>query len=254
VVASEGKAYYLKVHEIPEGSRYAKGTHVRSLLQISADEEITAVVSLKEFSTETHLFMATMRGIVKKVTTNQFSNAKTRGIIAIKLDEGDHLREALLTSGSDELFLATRHGQGLRFTESSVRAMGRASRGVIGIKLGKGDELAGVMALTEGEDMLIVTEYGYGKRTRYDEFHAHGRGTKGQIAYGVNEKTGELVSVLSVPESGQIVVITSQGQTIKMDIAGIATQSRSAAGVRVVDINRPDFVVGVDRSGNEDDV
>ena len=252
-VSSEGKAYYLRIHEIPEGSRYAKGTHVRSLLQISADEEITAVVSLKEFSVDTHLFLATMRGIVKKVTTNQFSNAKTRGIIAIKLDEGDHLREALLTSGSDELFLATRHGRGLRFTESSVRAMGRASRGVIGIKLGKGDELAGVMALTEGEDMLIVTEFGYGKRTRYDEFHAHGRGTQGQIAYGTSEKTGELVSVLSVPDDGQIVAITSQGQTIKMDVSGIATQSRSATGVHVVDIDRPDFVVGVGRNANEDE-
>jgi DNA gyrase subunit A len=252
-VSSEGKAYYLKIHEIPEGTRYAKGTHVRSLLQISADEEITAVVSLKEFSSDTHLFMATTRGIVKKVTTDQFSNAKTRGIIAIKLDEGDHLRNALLTSGSDELFLVTRLGRGLRFIEGSVRAMGRASRGVLGIRLAKGDELAGVMALTEGEDMLLVTEFGYGKRTEYDEFHAHGRGTKGQIAYGTNEKTGEVVSVLSVPEDGQIVVITSQGQAIKMDVSGIATQSRGATGVRVVDINKPDFVVGVDQSGNDEE-
>ena len=252
-VSSEGKAYYLKVHEIPEGSRYAKGTHVRSLLQISPDEEITAVVSLKEFSSETHLFLATMRGIVKKVKTNQFANAKTRGIIAIKLDDGDHLRNALLTSGSDELFLVTRRGRGLRFPEDSVRAMGRASRGVIGIRLEKSDELAGVMALAEGEDMMLVTEYGYGKRSPYAEFNAHGRGTRGQIAYGTNERTGEVVAVLSVAEDAQVVIITSQGQTIKMEVSGISSQSRTAMGVRVVDINQPDFVVGVDRSAADED-
>jgi DNA gyrase subunit A len=252
-VSSAGKAYYLKVHEIPEGSRYAKGTHVRSLLQISPDEEITAVVSLKEFSEDTHIFMATSRGIVKKVTTNQFSNAKTRGIIAIKLDDGDRLVEALLTSGDDELFLATRHGRGLRFSENAVRAMGRASRGVIGIKLGNGDELAGVMTLVEGEDMLTITEYGYGKRPAYSDFNPHGRGTGGQIAYGTNERSGELVAVLSVAPDAEIIVMTSQGQTIKMSVEGIAIQSRTATGVRVVDIDKPDYVVGVDRSAGEDD-
>ncbi len=252
-VSSDGKAYYLKVHEIPEGSRYAKGTHVRSLLQISPDEEITAVVSLNEFTDETHIFMATRHGVVKKVTTSQFSNARTRGIIAIKLDEGDHLCDALLTSGTDELFLVTRRGRGLRFSEDAVRAMGRASRGVRGISLGKGDELAGAMRLVEGEDMLVVTEYGYGKRTAYEDFHPHGRGTRGQIAYGTNERTGELVALRSVAPDTDIVVITSQGQTIKMSVNGIAVQSRTATGVRVVDIEKPDYVVGVDSTDNEED-
>lgn len=253
-VSSEGKAYYLKVHEIPEASRYAKGSHIRMLLQISADEDIAAVVSISEFSSEAHVFMATRHGVVKKVTTSLFNNAKTRGIIAVKLDEGDKVVTALLTSGDDEVFLVTRRGKGLRFSEQAVRAMGRASRGVQGIRLGKGDELAGVMAIVEGEQMLTFTEYGYGKRTEYEEFHPHGRGTMGQTAYATSDRTGELVGVLSVPEEAEIIAITSQGQTIKMAVGGIPVQTRNAMGVRVVNIDRPDFVVGVDRSAGDEDV
>ncbi len=250
--SSEGRAYYLKMHEIPEGSRYAKGSHVRTLLQISADEEISGVVSLSDFSEDQHVFMATIRGVVKKVTTDQFSNARTRGVNAINLDEGDRLKSALLTSGENDLFLLTRRGKGLRMTESSVRAMGRTSRGVTGIKLSDADELAGVVVVAPDEQMLTVTEYGYGKRTRYDEFSPHGRGTGGQIAYGVNERTGELVDVLSVSDDAEVMIITSQGQTIKIAAGTITIQGRSAAGVRVVDIQKPDFVVGVDAAANED--
>ena len=252
-VSSAGKAYYLKVHEIPEGSRYAKGTHVRSLLQISADEEITAVVSLSEFTKVQHLFMATARGIVKKVTTDQFTNARTRGIVAINLDDGDRLCEALLTSGSDQLFLVTRQGRGLRFSEDSVRAMGRASRGVIGIKLATGDELAGVVAVREDETILTITEYGYGKRTDPEEFSVHGRGTRGQIAYGCNDRTGEVVGVLGVGDSAEVIIITSQGQTVRLASDGISRQGRTAMGVRAVNIDKPDFVVGVDRSADDED-
>jgi DNA gyrase subunit A len=251
-VSNAGKAYYLKVHEIPEGSRYAKGTHVRALLQISADEEITAVVSLSEFSPDRHLFMATAKGIVKKVTTNLFANARTRGIVAINLDEGDRLCEALLTTGTDELFLVTRGGKGLRIIEESVRAMGRTSRGVIGIRLSPGDELAGVVAIAEDEALLMITEFGYGKRTIHTEFNPHGRGTRGQIAYGCNPRTGEVVGVLTAKDDAEVIIITSQGQTIKITGGGIPIQGRSAMGVRVVNIEKPDFVVGIDRSADED--
>ncbi|MFW5776053.1 MAG: DNA topoisomerase (ATP-hydrolyzing) subunit A [Spirochaetota bacterium] len=252
-VSSAGRAFYLKVHEIPEASRYAKGTHVRSLLQISADEEITAVVSLADFTPDDHLFMATAKGVVKKVTTDQFSNARTRGINAIRLDEGDRLCTALLTSGNDELFLVTRKGKGLRFHEESVRAMGRTSRGVTGIRLRQNDELAGCVVVNEVEQMLTVTEYGYGKRTRFDEFTPHGRGTGGQVAYGTNERSGELVGVVSVSDESELMIITSQGQTIKLSASMISMQSRSATGVRVVDISKPDYVVGLDRTADSDE-
>ncbi len=253
-VSSEGRAYYLKMHEIPEGSRYAKGSHIRTLLQISADEEVAGVVSLKEFSPDRHVFMATIRGVVKKVTTDQFSNARTRGVNAINLDEGDRLCDALLTDGNSELFMLTRKGKGLRVSEETVRAMGRASRGVCGIRLANDDELAGVVAVNDEEQMMTVTEYGYGKRTGYDEFTPHGRGTGGQNAYGVNERTGEVIDVLSVTEDSEVMIITSQGQTIKLEANEIPQQNRGAMGVRVVNIAKPDFVVGIDRTAHEDEL
>jgi DNA gyrase subunit A len=247
-ISSEGKAYYLKVHEIPEASKSARGTHIKSLLAVGPDEEITSVVSISEFSEEAFILMATRKGITKKVKTSDFSNAKTRGITAIRLDNDDRLVSSLLTGGGDELMFVTRKGQGLRVSETSIRAMGRATRGVAGVRLGKGDELAGVVTVRPDERMLLLTEYGYGKRTDYDEFTQHNRGTKGQIAYSASDRTGEVVGVLSVAEGDEAMIITSQGQTIKIRIQDVSIQSRATMGVRVVDINRPDFVVGVARA------
>ncbi|MFP4638323.1 MAG: DNA topoisomerase (ATP-hydrolyzing) subunit A, partial [Spirochaetaceae bacterium] len=192
---SEGKAYYLKVHQIPEGSRAARGQHVRGLLSVSSDEEITAVVRFSEFTDERYLFMTTMQGIVKKVKVSDFANARTRGIAAISLRAGDKLAEAMLTGGEDELVLVTRNGRGLRMDERSVRPMGRSSRGVQGMRLAGGDELAGAVSVAENKQMLLITQYGYGKRTDFHELTIHGRGTGGQRVYGVSERTGEVVGV-----------------------------------------------------------
>jgi DNA gyrase subunit A len=130
--------------------------------------------------------------------------------------------------------------------------MGRTSRGVIGIRLSPGDELAGVVAIAEDEALLMITEFGYGKRTIHTEFNPHGRGTRGQIAYGCNPRTGEVVGVLTAKDDAEVIIITSQGQTIKITGGGIPIQGRSAMGVRVVNIEKPDFVVGIDRSADED--
>ncbi len=249
---SEGKAYWLKVHEIPEASRAARGFHVRGILSISANEEITAVVRFNEFSAEKYLFMGTARGVVKKTRLSDFSNAKTRGITAIKLDENDRLIKALLTDGNGDVMLVTRRGSGLRIDEVNVRVMGRATRGVQGIRLSDADELAGVVAVTPDEQLLLVTEYGFGKRTHFDEFNPHGRGTKGQIAYSINERTGELVGIVPIHETDEVVVITSQGSTVKLRVGQISVQSRGAMGVRVVNIERPDYVVGIGRAENDE--
>jgi DNA gyrase subunit A len=270
-ITSAGKAYWMKVHELPEGSRTSKGSHVKSLLTVSSDEEITAIVSLKNFSEEQYLFMGTARGVVKKVTTSEFSNAKTRGIIAIRLDEGDRLVSALLTGGSDEVVLISRHGQALRTHEDQVRHMGRSSRGVTGIKLGGGDELAGVLRVDKSaspqegeaspeseagkdtaERMLIISEYGYGKRVDFTEFSAHGRGTGGQKIYTVTEKTGEIVGCVNVLDNEEIMCITSQGKSIKLKVNSIRVMGRSAQGVRILSIDKPDFVIGVDRVVKEE--
>ena len=251
-VTSEGKAYWLKVHQIGEASRTARGQHIRSLLDLSPDEEITAAVSLAEFSEDRFVFMATANGVVKKVALSDFSNARTRGIAAIKLDAGDKLRRALLTGGTDDLILVTRGGNALRIQEDTVRRMGRASRGVTGIKLSQSDELAGVVSSGDAEDMFLITENGYGKRTTFGEFTVHGRATRGQIGYSVNERTGEVIAVQPVQPEDDVVVITSQGNALKINVDGVTRQGRTAMGVRVVNIERPDYVVSVGRAANND--
>jgi DNA gyrase subunit A len=251
-ITNEGKAYWMKVHELPEGSRIAKGVHIKSLLTVSPNEDITAVVSLKDFTEDQYLFMSTARGVVKKVQTTEFINAKTRGIIAIKLDEGDKLVSALLTGGSDEVVLISRKAQALRTAEDQVRPVGRSSRGVIGIKLDEDDELTGVLRVDDTEAMLIISEYGYGKRVNFTELSSHGRGTGGQRIYPVTEKTGELVGCVNVLDDEEIMCITSQGKSIKLKVDTIRVLSRSAHGARILSIDKPDLVIGVDRIVREE--
>ena len=246
-VSSEGKAYWLKVHEIPEGSRTSRGSQVKALINISANEEITTIVSIQGFQEDQYIFMATRKGIVKKVATSDFVNAKTRGIIAIKLDDGDRLVSALATSGEDEVVLVSQYGFALRFHEKKVRKMGRATRGVQGIRLQSGDELTGIMVVKEEEDMILVSECGYGKRTDFDNFTPHGRGTRGQIAYKTGEKTGILVGAESIYKNDELICITSQGNTVKLDTVSISKMGKNAQGVRVVNIEKPDFLVGIAR-------
>jgi DNA gyrase subunit A len=253
-ITSEGKAYFLKVHEVPEASRASRGQHIKALLAISANEEIAAVVSLSEFSDETYIFFATSKGVVKKVRTSDFLNARTRGITAIKLDSGDKVVSALLTRGKDDMMLMTRRGLALRFHEEIVRFMGRASRGIRGISLLAGDELACAVVIKPEEQLFVVTGYGYGKRVEYANFQPHNRGGKGVIAYKATEKTGEIVSALSVTEDAEIVVITSQGNAIKLKVAQISTQGKTAQGVRIVNIEQPDFVVGVDKAEKDESI
>jgi len=252
-ITSAGKAYWMKVHELPEGSRTSKGSHIKSLLTVSPNEDIAAIVSLKDFSENEFLLMGTACGVVKKVKTSEFANAKTRGIVAINLDEGDKLVSALLTKGKDEVVLISRKGQALRTHEDNVRAMGRSSRGVTGMKLSNGDELAGMLRVDDKERMLILSEFGYGKRVDFSEFSSHGRGTGGQRIYTVAEKTGEIVGCVSVMDNEEIMCITSQGKSIKLKVIDIRVMGRSAQGVRILTIEKPDFVIGLDRIVKEDD-
>ena len=251
-ITNEGKAYWVKVHEIPEASRTSRGSHIKSLLAVSSEEEITTIVSLKEFSSDTYLLMATAGGIVKKVQTDSFQNAKTRGIIAIKLDEGDKLVSAILTTGTDELMFVTRQGQALRVSEEEIRDQGRSSRGVIGIRLSGGDELTGALRINGGR-LLVMSENGYGKRVDFSEFSPHGRGTGGQKVYTVTEKTGEVVGLLAVADDDEIVCITGQGKTIRVQVSSINVMGRAAQGVKILDIESPDQLIGLDAVAREDE-
>ena len=252
-ISSEGKAYWLKVHEIPEASRAARGAHIKGLLAISPNEEITAIVDFSDFSEQEYLLMGTLRGVVKKVATNDFVNAKTRGIIAINLDEGDRLVSACLTHGEDEVVLITRKGQALRMTEKDVRAMGRASRGVCGIKLENADELTAMLRVSADQKMLVLTEYGYGKRVEFNNFNPHSRATHGQMIYSSEEKTGEIVGAITVLDSDDVVVITSQGKTLKLAADSVSIQGKGAKGVRILNIDKPDFVIGLDKVAKEEE-
>lgn len=246
-ISNEGKAFWLKVHEIPEASRSSRGAHIKSLLQVSPNEEITTVVPMKEMHEDQYLFMVTANGVVKKVQTSEFANAKTRGIIGIRLDEGDKLVTAQLTSGNDEVVLITRKGKALRIGEEEVRAMGRASRGVTGIHLMADDEVAAALQVKQDEKMLIMTEFGYGKRVDFNEFSRHGRGTGGQKVYEVKEKTGEIIGAITISENEEMVCMTSQGKTLRVKASAISEQSRTSQGVRILNIDQPDMVIGLDK-------
>ncbi|MBQ7618598.1 MAG: DNA gyrase subunit A [Treponema sp.] len=252
-VSNLGRAYWIKVHEIPEMSKNSRGTHIKSLIAIGADEEITTVVPLKEFSDDTYLFMTTASGVVKKVQTSEFANARVKGIIGLKLKEGDKLVSAIPTAGSSDIFLISRNGKALRFSEADVREMGRASCGIKGMKLSEGDEVSGAITYTEGESILLLTEKGYGKRVAFDDFKPHGRGTGGQKIFGNTGERGEIIGLLSVKDSDEIVCMTSQGKTLRVSANSINQQGTGSTGVKVVKISDPDFLVGVDKIPQDDE-
>ncbi|SLM13261.1 DNA gyrase subunit A [uncultured spirochete] len=246
-ISSWGKAYWLKALEIPEASRQARGSHIRSLLAISQDEEITAVVDFSDFSDKQYILMGTLKGVVKKVATKEFANAKTRGIIGISLDDGDRLVSAILTGGTDEVMLISRKGLALRMQESQVRQMGRTARGVRGLTLQEEDELAAMLRVDSEESMLIITQNGYGKRVKYDLFTPHSRGTRGQIIYEPDESSGEVIKAITVREEDEVMVITSMGKTIKLNVSAVRQMGKAARGVRIVNIDPPDLVIGMDK-------
>ncbi len=253
-ISTLGKAYYLKIHEIPESSKNSRGVHIKSLLEIGADEEIATTVSLKSFDEPKCLCLATAQGIAKKVNISEFRNAKAKGIIAIKLDDGDKVVSSILTEGNNELVFISKQGQALRFSENDIRVMGRAARGVTGLKLKANDELTSAVCVDESRNMLLITSGGSGKQLKFSEFMQHGRATGGQLCYKVSDKTGEIIGAVSVAENDEIVCITSQGKTIRSKISEISVQGRNASGVRVLDIQEPDMVIAMDRVDPENEI
>ncbi|CAM4178625.1 DNA topoisomerase (ATP-hydrolyzing) subunit A [Treponema peruense] len=254
-ITTAGKAYWIKVHEIPEAAKTSRGSHIKSLLAVTANEDITTIVNLKEFTDSEFLFMATANGIVKKTPTSEFRNAKSRGMQAARLDDGDQLVSSILSSGKDEILLVSRRGQALRINEEEVRPMGRSSRGVNGMKLSEGDELCAAIKIYNEPDskILVVTEKGIGKRVDPNEFNAHGRGTGGQRIFGNVDDKGEIIGSLSVKDDDGVMCITSQGTSIRVEASSITVQGRSASGIKVVDIKDPDYVVGIDRIAHSDE-
>lgn len=252
-ITNEGKAYWLKVHEIQEASRLSRGTHIKSLLAVNANEEITTIVNFKEFTEDQFLFMATANGVIKKTCIKEFANAKIRGIGAIKLDPGDRLVSTILTHGEDELVLISRRGKALRIKETDVRPMGRAGHGNKGLKLGEGDELSAAIRVEDSSSILVLTEKGYGKRARFEDYKVHGRGTGGQRVFGNVDNKGEIIGALSVSDNDEIVLMTSQGKTLRVKVSTINVQGPASSGVSVVKVDEPDYLVGLDKIAADED-
>ena len=246
-ITNIGRAYWLKIHEIPESEKTSRGANIKGLLQVSADEEITTIVSLKDFSDDVYLFMTTSNGVVKRVRSSEFQNAKTKGIIGIKLNDGDKLISAIPTEGNSQVMLITRRGKALRINEESVRTMGRASCGIKGMKLSEGDEIAAAVRVEEESNIILMTEKGVGKRISFDNFAVHGRGTGGQRIFGNTDGKGEIIGAMNVKDSDEVICMTSQGKTLRFKASEIREQGQGASGVRIVTIKEPDYLVGIDK-------
>ena len=231
---NRGRVYHLKAYEIAEASRAAKGTAIVNLLQLESDENITAVIQVKGFKPGAYLFMATKKGIVKKTSLEEFQNLRKGGLIAVNLDEDDELIGVKFTNGHHDVILGTKWGMAIVFNEDDVRSMGRPARGVKGIRLVEGDAVIGMDALNAAAEVLTVTAEGFGKRTQANEYRTQTRGGKGIINLKVTEKTGDVIGLRVVHESQELMLISTEGIVIRMNIADISLISRNTQGVKLM--------------------
>jgi DNA gyrase subunit A len=243
---NKGRVFRLKVYEVPAASRTAKGQPVVNVLQLGPEERVTSLVTFDGKADHQYLFMATAKGTVKKTALADYANVRANGLIAIKLDSGDELRWVKLTSGKDEIIMSTALAQAIRFKESEVRPMGRATRGVRGIRLRSGDGVVGMDVVRAGMEMLVIMENGYGKRTKVDQFATHARGGVGIKAGVVTAKTGKTVGVRGIGSpTDEVVVVSTQGQVIRMALADISLIGRATQGVRIMRMAESDKVASV---------
>ncbi len=256
---TKGRVFRLKTYEVPSASLNAKGVAIVNLLQLQPEETVSAVINVsKQENTDGNLMMCTIRGVVKKTPFGQYQNVRTSGLIAINLDEGDELKWIRMTSGDNEVVISTAGGQAIRFHEKDARPMGRVSRGVRGIRLRTGDQVIGMDIVEEGSSIFVISKHGYGKRTKVAQFTSHARGGVGIRSAVVNSKTGNLIGVkaLSADESQEVIIVSSQGQTIRLGLKNIPELGRATQGVRIMRLNDGDEVVSlalVEATAEDDD-
>lgn len=252
---STGRVYRLKGYEIPESSRTSRGTAIINLLQLMPGEKISAVIPIEKYDDDSYLVMATKKGLVKKTPLRDYANVRKTGLAAITLREDDELIEVKFTDGKQEIILATKYGQCIRFSEEDVRATGRTSMGVRGINLADRDEVIGMQLTIQGSDLLIVSEKGMGKRTSISEFTAQNRGGKGVKCYKIMEKTGNVVGVKAINEDDEIMIINTEGIIIRMKCEGISLLGRITSGVKLINLPEGDKVASIAkvRKGDEEE-
>lgn len=244
---NKGRVFRIKTYEVPAASLSAKGVAIVNLLQLQPEETVSSVINVSKQADGGNLFMCTQRGVVKKTPFEQYKNVRSSGLITINLDEGDELKWVRITDGNNEVVISTLHGQAIRFHEKDVRPMGRASRGVRGIRLRTDDQVIGMDVVEEGSNIFVISQYGYGKRTKVSQFTPHARGGVGIRSAVVNTKTGRLIGVKSLDGSGEqeVIIISSQGQTIRLGIKDIPELGRATQGVRIMRLNDGDEVVSL---------
>jgi DNA gyrase subunit A len=255
---TKGRVFRLKTYEVPAVGLNAKGVALVNLLQLQPGETVSSVINVSKQHDAANLIMCTIRGVIKKTPFDQYANVRTSGLIAINLDDGDELKWIRMTNGNNEVLISTAEGQAIRFHEKDARPMGRASRGVRGIRLRSGDQVIGMDIVDMNASIFVISQFGYGKRTKVSQFTPHARGGVGIRSAVVNTKTGRLVSVKTLrEEDGQeVIIISGQGQTIRLGIKDIPALGRATQGVRIMRLNGKDEVVSlalVDKSDEPED-
>jgi DNA gyrase subunit A len=244
---NKGKCYWLKVHEIPEGGRASRGRSIVNLLEKEKEEEITAFVTVKEFSDDKYIVMATRKGTIKKTVLSAYSNVRKGGIIAINLEAGDQLVEAKLSEGSSDIIIGTKEGMAVRFNEKDVRVMGRTATGVRGINLGNNDHVIGMIVVKNATTLLVVTEKGFGKRSEIEDYRLTHRGGKGVITVKTSDRNGSLIAMKEVNDTDELVIITSGGMVIRQTVKEIRVMGRNTQGVRLIKLNEDDEIADIAR-------
>jgi DNA gyrase subunit A len=250
IVSDRGRAYWLKVHEIPDVGPGGKGKAIANLVALEAGERMAALLPVKEWPGGTgqrFVVMGTRRGLIKKTDLTAFSNPRAGGIIAMGIEEGDAVIAAEITDGTDEVFIGTRDGMAIRFPEADVRPMGRGAYGVRAVTLRDDDEVVAMEVVRPGGTLLTVTEHGYGKRTELEEYRVQSRGGVGIINIHTSDRNGRVVGIAHVHDEDELMVITQQGKVLRMESAGIRTIGRATQGVRLIEIAGDDRVVSVAR-------
>lgn len=244
---NKGRVFRIKTYEVPAASLNAKGVALVNLLQLQPEEVVSSVINVSKQVNGGNLFMCTVRGVVKKTPFEQYQNVRSSGLISINLDDGDELKWIRMTNGDNEVVISTAQGQAIRFNEKDVRPMGRVSRGVRGIRLRAGDQVIGMDIVQENSSIFVISQFGYGKRTKVAQFTAHTRGGVGIRSAIVNSKTGKLIGVktLSEDDTQEVIIVSSQGQTIRLGLKDIPSLGRATQGVRIMRLNDGDEVVSL---------
>ena len=240
-------------YEIPQAGRASKGRAIVNLLNFEAGEKLTTVLAVPEFVPGSYIMMATRQGVIKKTDIMAFSRPRAGGIIALGLTEGDELISTRITDGTNNVFLGSASGKSIRFHESDIRPTGRTARGVRGMTLTSGDILVGMEVLSHGQTLFTATENGYGKRTLIDEYPVQRRGGKGVITIKTSKRNGQVVAILLVEEEDELMLMTDIGKLIRMPVVGISVISRNTQGVKLMDLEVDERIIGAARLAEKED-